>query len=110
MIGVGCGGGDDNRSEWGVDHPVGPNWVRILAMVEVCNIDLPLLEEPIIEYTGNCVYIEIRRTPEELDEAQNGCLLQLVGAFKRITFERALDELVPTTRAPICLSVAGRSE
>ena len=98
LLGVGCGGGDDSGSEravkWGVDPPVGPNWVRIRAVIEVCSIDLPLLEEPIIEYEGNRVYIELRQPPEELAEDVNGCLLQLVGAFKKITFERDLDELV----------------
>ncbi len=64
-------------------------------MIEVWNLDLPLLEEPIIDYTGsNRVEIELRRTPEELEEGQNGCLLQLLVAFKKITFERDLDELV----------------
>jgi hypothetical protein len=98
LLGVGCGGGDDNGSEraveWRVDRPVGPNWVRLSASIEVCHLDLPLLEEPIIEYNGNRVYIELRQTPEELSEGVNGCLLQLLGAFKKITFKRDLDELV----------------
>jgi hypothetical protein len=98
LLGVGCGGGDDNGSEravkWGVDPPVGPNWVRIRSVIEVCSIDLPLLEEPIIEYEGNRVYIELRRTPEELAEDVNGCVLSLLIPHKKITFERDLDELV----------------
>jgi hypothetical protein len=99
LLGVGCGGGDDNGSEraveWRVDRPVGLNWVRLSASIEVCHLDLPLLEDPIIEYTGsNRVEIELRQTPENLKEGTNGCLLQLLGAFKKITFERDLDELV----------------
>jgi hypothetical protein len=98
MLGIGCGSNGDDGSEravaWRVDHPVGPNWVRLSASIEVCSIDLPLLEEPIIEYKGKRVYIELRQPPEELAEDVNGCLLQLVGAFKKITFERDLDELV----------------
>jgi hypothetical protein len=80
--------------EWGLAPPVGPNWVRISAVIEGCNPSLPLLEEPIIEYEGNRVYIELRHTPEELKEGQNSCLLNLPIAFKKITFERSLDELI----------------
>jgi hypothetical protein len=98
LLGVGCGEGDDNGSEravkWGVDRPVGPNWVRIRAVIEVCHLDPPLLEEPIIEYKGNRVYIELRRTPEELAEDVNGCLLSLLVPHTKVTFERDLDELV----------------
>ena len=98
LFGVGCGGGDEGSEravEWGVDRPVGPNWVRLSAVIEVCNFDRPLLEDPIIEYTGgNRVEIELRQTPEELEEGQNGCLLRLLIAFKKITFNRDLDELV----------------
>lgn len=95
LLGVGCGGGDDSGSDravqWGIDLPVGPNWVRIRAVIEVCSPDLPLLEEPIIEYKGNRVYIELRHTTED----ENGiCFLNLPVAFKKITFERDLDELV----------------
>jgi hypothetical protein len=89
LLGVGCGSGDDGSEravEWGVDRPVGPNWVRLSAVIRVCSFDPPLLEEPIIEYTGgNRVYIELRRTPEELEEGTNGCLLDLLVAFKKIT-------------------------
>lgn len=97
-LGVGCGSGDDGSQravEWRVDRPVGPNWVRLSAVIRVCSVDPPLLEEPIIEYTGsNRVEIELRRTPEESEEGTKGCLLGLLVAFKRITFERDLDELV----------------
>lgn len=97
LAGVGCGGGDDGSEravEWTVDPPVGPNWARLSATIEVCHLDPPLLERPIIEYKGNRVYIELRRRPEELSEDVNGCLLELLGAFKKVTFERDLDELV----------------
>jgi hypothetical protein len=95
LLGVGCGGGDDNGSEravkWGVEPPVGPNWVRIRAVLDGCSPDLPLLEKPIIEYKGNRVYIELRHTPED---GRGICFLNLPIAFKKITFERDLDELV----------------
>jgi len=95
LLGVGCGGGDDSGSEravkWGIDPPVGPNWVRVLAPIEACIHGQPLLEEPIIEYKGNRVYIELRHTPED---DLGGCALNLPLAFKKITFERDLDELV----------------
>ena len=97
LLGVGCGSSDNGSEravEWRVDRPLGPKRVRLIATVEVCSIDLPVLEEPIVEYTGNRVYIELRRTPEELEEGTNGCLLQLLGAYKTITLERDLDELV----------------
>lgn len=98
LLGAGCGIGGDDGSEravkWEIDRPVGPDWVRLSAVIEVCNFDPPLLEEPIIEYTDNRVYIELRRTPEELEEGQNGCFLELLVGFKKITFERDVDELV----------------
>jgi hypothetical protein len=62
LLGLAAAGGDDSGSEraveWRVDRPVGPDWVRLSASIEVYSIDLPLLEEPIIEYKGNRVYIE----------------------------------------------------
>jgi hypothetical protein len=94
LFGAGCGGGDDvskRAVEWGVDPPVGPNWARINAAIEGCNPDLPLLEKPIIEYKGNRVYVELRRTPED---GKGICVLNLPNASKKITFERDLDELV----------------
>ena len=99
LLAVGCGGGDDGSEravEWSVDRPVDPNSnrVRLAATVEVCSVYAPLLEEPIIEYSGDRAYIELRQTPEEKDEGRNGCVLGLLGAFKTITLERNLDELV----------------
>lgn len=91
---VGCGGGGHDGSEravkWGLAPPVGPNWVRISAVIEACIHDQPLLEAPIIEYKGNRVYIELRHTPED---DLGGCALNLPMVFKKITFERSLDEL-----------------
>lgn len=95
LLGVGCGGGSDDGSDravnWGVYPPVGPNWVRVQAVIEGCNPDLPLLEEPIIEYKGNRVYIELRRTPED---GKGVCHLNLPIAYKKVSFERDLDDLV----------------
>jgi hypothetical protein len=95
LLGVGCGGGDDNgferAVEWGIDLPVGPNWIRVSAAIEACIYDQPLLEEPVIEYKANRVYIELRHTPED---DLGGCFLNLLVASKKITFERSLDELV----------------
>lgn len=95
LLGVGCGGGDDSGSEravqWGVEPRVGPNWVRARAVIEACSPDPPLLEEPIIEYEANRVYIELRHTP---NDDKGICFLNLPIASKKITFERDLDELV----------------
>lgn len=94
LLGVGCGGSDDNGSEraveWAVDPPVGPHWVRISAPIEACIYGQSLLEAPIVEYQGDRVYIELRHTPE--DDVR-GCFLNLPIASKKITFERDLDEL-----------------
>lgn len=95
LLGVGCGGGDDSGSEravkWGIAPPVGPNWIRISAVIEACIYNQPLLEAPIIEYEGNRVYIELRHAP---DDDRGGCALNLPMVFKKITFERDLDELI----------------
>jgi hypothetical protein len=95
LLGVGCGGGADSGSEravkWGLAPPVGPNWIRISAVIEACIYDQPLVEAPIIEYEGNRVYIELRHTPED---DLGGCALNLPMVFKKITFRRDLDELV----------------
>ena len=95
LLGVGCGGGDEDGSEraveWGLAPPVGPNWIRISAVIEACIYDQPLLEAPIVEYQGDRVYIELRHTPE--DDVR-GCFLNLPQVFKKFTFERDLDELV----------------
>ena len=97
LFAVGCGGGDDGSEgavEWGIDPPVGRKWIRLTAPVESCSSELPRLERPIVEYSGNRVYIELRHTPEEKKEGQNGCLLSLLILHKTVTFKRDLDELV----------------
>ncbi len=95
LLGAGCSGGDEDGSEravkWGLAPPVGSNWIRISAVIEGCSPDLPLLEEPIIEYEDDRVYIELRRTPED---GKGICFLNLLVASKKITLERSLDELV----------------
>ncbi len=95
LLGAGCGGSDENGSEraveWGLAPPVGPNWIRVSAVIEACIYDQPLLEAPIIEYEDDRVYIELRHTPED---DLGGCFLNLLVASKKITFERSLDELV----------------
>jgi hypothetical protein len=96
LAGVGCGGGGDGSEravKWTVDRPVGANWVRLVATVEVC-IKPVQLEQPTIEYSGHRVYIELRHTPEEGEGEHGGCFLGLVPLHKTITFERDLDELV----------------
>lgn len=94
LLGAGCGGSDDSGSEravkWGIDLPVGPNWIRVGAAIEACIYDQPLLEAPIVEYQGDRVYIELRHTPED---GVRSCALNLPRGFKKITFERELDEL-----------------
>ncbi|HEX5712377.1 MAG TPA: hypothetical protein VFX85_03590 [Solirubrobacterales bacterium] len=98
LLTVGCGSGEDGSEralEWSVDPPVDPNSnrVRLAATVEVCHVYVPLLEEPIVEYSGDRVYIELRQVPEELAEDTNGCVLGLLGAHKTIALERDLGEL-----------------
>jgi hypothetical protein len=64
-----------------------------VANVEVC-VDPVRLEQPIVEYSGDRVYIELRHTPEESEGKQDGCFLSLWDLHKTITFKRDLDELV----------------
>jgi hypothetical protein len=98
LLGVGCGGGDDNGSEravgWGVDRQLGPKSLRLGATVEIC-VNPVQLEQPIIEYEDDRVYIELRHTPEEGEGEYGSC--PLTGPLllhKTITLERDLDELV----------------
>lgn len=96
-LGIGCGNGDDGAEravQWGVDRPVGPKRVRLSAVIEYCSFVSPPFEQPIIEYVGDRAYIELRLAPEDLEENPKGCLLSLAVAYKTITLERNLDELV----------------
>lgn len=95
MLGVGCGGGDDGSEravQWYVDSPVGSKSARLEATVAICWAPVRL-ERPIIEYSGNRVYLELRHTPEENEGEWDGCLLSLLPLHKKVTFERDLDEL-----------------
>ena len=97
LLGVGCSGGDDSGSErsveWSIDRQLGPKSIRLAATVEVCWAPVQL-EQPIIEYEDNRVYIELRHTPEEGEGEYGGCpLAGLLTLHKTITFERSLDEL-----------------
>ncbi len=94
LFAVGCGGGDDGSEravEWHVERPVGPRSVRLVASVETCAPEPSRLERPIIEYSGERVYLELRHTPEE---EQGGCLFLFLGLHRTVTFNRGLDELV----------------
>jgi hypothetical protein len=97
LLAAGCGNDDDGSERvvtWSVDRPVGQKWARLAASVSWCSAEPPRLEDPIIEYEGNRVEIELRRTPEKLQEGQNGCVLSLLVIHKKITFNRDLDELL----------------
>jgi len=98
LFGVGCGGGDDGGSEraveWQFDRQVSPRRVRLSAVTKSCAEPSPPLERPVVEYSGSHVFIELRTAPERLSEGQNGCFLSLFVAYKTITLERGLDELV----------------
>lgn len=97
VLAAGCGGGEDASEravEWRVDRQLGPKRVLLAADVEWCSAKLPEAEEPIVEYEGDRAYIELRVTPEEKKEGQNGCLLQLLGVHKAVTLERDLTELI----------------
>jgi hypothetical protein len=87
-------GGGDNGSEraveWKVERVIGPKTVRLVAVVGVC-VEPVRLEQPIIEYSGDRAYIELRHTPE-VD--YGGCFLSLSVLHRNVAFNRALDELV----------------
>jgi hypothetical protein len=96
VIGGWFGSDDDGPArpvEWKVERQLGPKQARLSAPIEYCSAEPPRLERPIVEYSGNRAFIELRRTPEELKEGQNGCLLRLLVAYKTITLERNLNEL-----------------
>lgn len=97
LLAVGCGSGGDDGSEraveWYVDSAVGPKSVRLRAIVETCWAPVRL-ERPIIEYSGDRVYLELRHTPEKNEGEWDGCLLSLSILHRTVSFERDLDELV----------------
>lgn len=94
-LGAGCGDddGSERAVEWSIDHVIGPKSIRLVATVEVC-VKPVQLEQPIVEYAGPRVYIELRHTPEEGEGEYGGCLLSLLTLHKTIILERDLDELV----------------
>ena len=96
LIAAGCGGGDDSSEravKWVVERVLSPKSVRLAADVEIC-WDPVRLERPILEYSGDRVYLELRHTPEESEGEYGGCLLSLWTLRKTVTFKRDLDELV----------------
>jgi len=93
LAGVGCGGGDNGSEravEWAAERAIGAKSIRLVATVGVCFAPVQL-EQPIIEYEDDRVYIELRHTPED---DKGICLLSLLTLHKTVTFERDLDELV----------------
>lgn len=96
LLGVGCGDGGDGSKravKWTVERPVGPRSIRLVATVKVC-VKAVRLERPIIEYSGDRVYLELRHTPEEFEGEHNGCLLSLLTLHRTVTFKRNPSELV----------------
>lgn len=93
---VGCGSGDDGSEravKWYVDRVVSPKSARLTAVVEVCVAPVRL-ERPIIDYSGDRVYLELRHAPEAGEGEHNGCFLSLSVLHKTVTFQRDLDELI----------------
>lgn len=93
---AGCGGGDDGSGravEWTVERAIVPKSARLAAVVETCVAPV-WLEPPIIKYSGDRVYLELRHTPEKGEGEHNGCFLSLSVLHKTVTFERDLDEVV----------------
>ena len=96
LLTIGCGSGDDGSEravKWTVERPLSPKSARLAAVVEIC-IAPVRLEQPIIEYSGDRAYVELRHTPEKLEGEHNGCFLSLAVLHKTVTFERDLDDLV----------------
>lgn len=95
LLAAGCGGGEDGSEravKWHVERAINPKSARLTAVVEVC-IAPVRLERPIIEYSGDRAYVELRHTPEKLEGEHDGCFLSLAVLRKTVTFERDLDEL-----------------
>jgi hypothetical protein len=94
VLGGGCGGGSDDSEravEWVVERAVGPKTARLVATVKTCSLEPLRLDRPIIEYSGDKVYLELRHTPEG---EQSICFLSLMTLRRTVTFKRDLDELV----------------
>lgn len=92
IAGIERGGRDNGREravEWKVERVIGPKTVHLVAVVDVC-LESVRLERPIIEYSGDRAYIELRHTPED---NHGGCSLLLSVLHRNVTFNRALDEL-----------------
>jgi hypothetical protein len=108
LIGVGCAEGSSDEPhralKWGVERQVGPKAVRVSATIETCTMKVPPIE-PVTEYSGNRVYIELR---EPLEGHHAGCFLGLIGIHRVIKLKRELDEVAlfdlsthpPTRRWP----------
>ena len=95
LFGAGCGGGDDGSEravKWTVERVLGPKTARLVAVVDFC-VEPVRLEKPIIEYSGDRTYLELRHTPEEMEGEHGGCFLGLLVLHRTVTFERDLDEL-----------------
>jgi hypothetical protein len=93
---VGCGGGGDRSAravKWEVSRQLGPRQVRLVATVGSCGGQLPTIEPPVIEYSGNKVFIELLLAPEE-ESGDGDCLLELLGVPKVVRLKHDLDELV----------------
>lgn len=96
LLTLGCGGGDDGSEravEWTVERAISPKSARLVATVEVCMAPVRL-ERPIIEYSGDRAYVELRHTPEKSEGEHDGCFLSLLTLRRTATFERDLSELL----------------
>jgi hypothetical protein len=96
-LGAGCGSsgadGSQRAVEWAIDRVISPKSIRLTATAEVCWKPVQL-EQPIIEYEEDRVYIELRHTPEEKEGEWSGCLLSLSTLDRAVIFERDLDQLI----------------
>lgn len=96
LLVFGCGGGDGQSAqvvEWGVARPLGPRQIKLVTSVNHCGGEpAPVIEQPVIKYSGRKVFIELHIVPEEKVD-DGGCLLELLGVSKTVTLKRDLDEL-----------------
>jgi hypothetical protein len=95
LLGGGCAQGNADGTgralKWGVERQLGPKTIRLATTSESCSLKPQPLEQPIIDYEGKRVYIELRQAPEE---HRSGCFLGLFGVHKDITLERSLDSVM----------------